>query len=128
MTKGTSMKKTFLILAVAFFSLLAFGQARSQPAPRVQDLSKPAGVEPPMMGIHWARGFDPLSLVRKASRQQRQRRSPNMTWHNGKIMTAAVTANIFWGTSWASSPGVEISGLDYWYTGFSGSNYAATSD
>jgi hypothetical protein len=122
------MKKPFLILAVSFFSLLAFGQARSQLAPRVQDLSKPAGVEPPMMGIHWARGFDPLSLVRKASRQQRQRRSPNMTWHNGKIMTAAVTANIFWGTSWASSPGDEISGLDSWYTGFSGSNYAATSD
>src|SRR4029077_17044686 len=101
---------------------------RSQPAPRVQDLSKPAGVEPPMMGIHWARGFDPLSLVRKASRQHGQRRSSNLTWHNGKIMTAAVTANIFWGTSWASSPGDEISGLDSWYTGFSGSNYSATSD
>ncbi len=57
------MKKSFLILAVAFFSLLAFGQARSQPVSGGEDLSKPAGVEPPMLGIHWARGFDPLSLL-----------------------------------------------------------------
>jgi len=123
------MKKSFLILAVAFFSLLAFGQARSQPVSGVEDLSKPAGVEPPMLGIHWARGFDPLSLVRKANHQRpRKSSSPDMTWHNGKILPAAVTASIFWGTSWPTSTGDEIIGLDSWYLGFSGSNYAATSD
>lgn len=122
------MKKTLMILAVSFFSLLAFGQARSQPGSGVEDLSKPASNEPPMLGIHWVRGFDPLSLVRRASRQQRPRKSPDMTWHNGKILTTVATQSIFWGTSWVTYLGDEITGLDSWYTGFSGSNYAATSD
>jgi hypothetical protein len=123
------MKKTSLILAVSLFSLLAFGQARSQPASGVEDLSKPAGIDPPMLGIHWARGFDPYSLMKRA-KAQRPRRSPDMTFHNGKILTVASTASIFWGTSWTTpaSVGDKISGLDLWYTGFSGSNYAATSD
>jgi hypothetical protein len=94
----------------------------------VEDLSKPASNEPPMLGIHWVRGFDPLSLVRRASRQQRPRKSPDMTWYNGKILTTVATQSIFWGTSWVTYLGDEITGLDSWYTGFSGSNYAATSD
>jgi hypothetical protein len=107
------MKKTFLVLAVSFFSL-AFGQARSQPASAVEDLLRPAGNEPPMLGIHWARGFDPYPLARPASHQRTQK-SPDMTWHNGEILTVAATASIFWGTSWATSPGDKISGLDLWY-------------
>jgi hypothetical protein len=53
---------------------------------------------------------------------------PDMLWHNGAIMTSAVTEAIFWGTSWATNPGDKISGLDTWYAGFGGSNYAKTSD
>ena len=122
------MKRTYLILAVSFFTLLAFGQARSQPVSGVEDLSKPAGNEPPMLGIHWARGFDPYSLARRVSHQQGTRKSPDMTWHNGEILTVAATASIFWGTSWATSPGDKITGIDRWYGGFSGSNFAAASD
>jgi hypothetical protein len=51
-----------------------------------------------------------------------------MTNHGGKIMTTAVTASIFWGTSWSSYSGDEMTGIDSWYTGFSNSNYAKTSD
>jgi hypothetical protein len=121
------MRRNLLIVDVLFFALSEFGQARSQPASGVEDLSKPAGNEPPMLGIHWARGFDPYFIVRRAGRQ-RPRRSPNMIWHNGGIMTLAVTENIFWGTSWGSNAGDKITGLDSWYTGFNLSNYAVTSD
>ena len=60
----------------------------------------------------------------------RFQRSPVMTYHGGKIMPTAVTKAIFWGSSWpnATSAGDKIAGLDSWYTGFSGSNYAKTSD
>jgi hypothetical protein len=124
------MKRNFLILAVAFFALSTFGQARSQPASGVEDLSKPAGHEPPMLGIHWARGLDPYFIVRKA-RHQRSRKSVNMSWHGGNIIPAAVTENIFWGKSWPNylaNGGDEVDGLDAFYDGFNGSNYAATSD
>ena len=55
--------------------------------------------------------------------------SVNMSWHNGAILTSSVTEATFWGTSWnaATDPGQKISGMDSWYYGFGGSNYAATS-
>jgi hypothetical protein len=121
------MKKWFLLsLLICICSTLALGQASSG-AP--QDLSKLNGrTEPPMLGIHWARGFDPFARVNEARTGQAGRKpTPNMTYHGGKIMPTAVTEPIFWGTSWGS-PGDKISGLDSWYTGFNGSNYAKTSD
>jgi len=54
------------------------------------------------------------------------RRSPNMTYHGGKIMTMAYTQPIFWGTSWGGYSGDKITGIDSWYAGFSGSHYANT--
>src|SRR4029077_19485798 len=58
------------------------------------------------------------------------RSSPNMTNHGGRIMPTASVKAIFWGTSWntASAVGDKITGTDTFYTGFSGSNYAKTSD
>jgi hypothetical protein len=57
-------------------------------------------------------------------------RSPNMTYHGGKILPAVTTKAIFWGPSWANSTfvGDKIAGLDSWYSGASGSNYAKTVD
>jgi hypothetical protein len=52
----------------------------------------------------------------------------NMTYHNGAIMPTAATTAIFWGTSWAPSPGDKITGIDSFYTGFGNSHYAETSD
>jgi hypothetical protein len=123
------MRKNLLILVVLFCALSAFGQARGQSTSGVEDLSEPTGHEPPMLGAHWARGFDPNFIARRAGRQQRQRKSNNnMTWHGGGVMTFAVTENIFWGTSWGTYSGDEIIGLDSWYRGFNLSSYALTSD
>jgi hypothetical protein len=83
--------------------------------------------EPPMLGIHWTRDFQAahdFQGVRAAARV----RSPNMTYHGGKIMPTAVTETIFWGTSWATYTGDKITGMDTWYLGFGNSNYAKTSD
>ena len=106
-------------LAVPFYS---FGQALEK-EPVVQDLSK--AEEPPMLGIHWARGFSPNARV---ERDAHRGTSPDMTFHGGAIMPTAIITPIFWGTSWATYTGDKITGMDLWYTGFSNSNYAKTSD
>jgi hypothetical protein len=80
--------------------------------------------EPPMLGIHWARGAEPA----RVSQARARTKTPNMTYHGGKIMTTAVTLAVFKGTSWGSYSGDKITGLDAWYTGHSGSNYAKTVD
>jgi hypothetical protein len=58
------------------------------------------------------------------------KRSPNMTYHGGVIMPTALTQAIFWGPSWTNTTfaGDKITGLDSFYTGFSNSTYADTSD
>ena len=77
---------------------------------------------PPIVGITWAKGAVPEQFGRSTS--------PNMTYHHGSIMPTAVTKAIFWGPSWADPNfvGDKIAGLDAWYTGHSGSNYAKTVD
>jgi hypothetical protein len=74
--------------------------------------------EPPMLGIHWAKGQGP---AKKSS-------TPDLLFQGGTILTRNVTAAIYWGTSWsnASFVGDKITGLDSWYSGFGGSNYAGT--
>jgi hypothetical protein len=74
--------------------------------------------EPPLMGAHWAREF---------AHTARHNSSPNMLWHSGAIMNSSAVTVIYWGTSWTSSNS-KIIGLESFYTGFSGSNYAKTSD
>jgi hypothetical protein len=65
-----------------------------------------------------------------ASARISSRRTVNMTYHGGKILPTVVTKAIFWGPSWANSAfvGDKITGLDSWYSGVSGSNYAKTVD
>ncbi len=60
--------------------------------------------EPPMLGVHWAKGFSPA----------RARKNVNMIFHNGEIMPAAIVHAIFWGGGW-SNPGDKITGLDTYY-------------
>jgi len=76
--------------------------------------------EPPMGGIHWARGHQPRAVHANL----------DMTWHGGNILTSTHTAAIFWGTSWGNSSFVsdKIMGLDSWYNGIAGSAYGATPD
>jgi hypothetical protein len=119
------MKKWCLFATALCVPVLAFGQAINFES-SWQDLS--TNGEPPMLGIQWARGFDPFARANEAALARRS--SPLMTYHGGKIMTTAVTKNIFWGPSWSNSTfvGDKIVGLDSWYVGFSNSNYAKTSD
>jgi hypothetical protein len=68
--------------------------------------------------------------ARDAHGQGKPSGSALMTSHGGAIMQTAATEAIFWGTSWANNSfvGDKITGLDSWYRGFGGSNYATTSD
>jgi hypothetical protein len=52
--------------------------------------------------------------------------SPDMTFHGGDVMPSAAAHAIFWGTSWPTDTTDKISGMDTWYQGYGGSNYAGT--
>jgi hypothetical protein len=88
--------------------------------------------EPPALGLHWAKGsVNPNRPdIDPASKAGAHGKSPNMLWHNGAIMSSSAVTAIFWGTQWGNTSFVsdKVSGLDSWYTGFSNSNYAKTSD
>src|SRR5262249_2837807 len=117
--------KTLVLCTIVSLAAFAFGQDANAPDSNPQDLSiLTAQPESPMLGLHWARGFTP------AARTARVRSNVNMTYHGGPIMTSTVHQAIYWGPSWDNSTfvGDKISGLDSWYTGFSNSNYAKTSD
>ena len=114
----------FLVTAVLVF-------AQSSPS-RPEDLSSATQQhEPPMLGIHWARGFNPAFRADEAAKHQSSRlKYPLMNYHGGIILPSVSSQAIFWGPSWSNSTfvGDKISGIDSWYPGFSGSNYAKTSD
>lgn len=88
-------------------------------------VSTVAAAPPMRLSAGPARG---IVLPHGALHAARPKRSPNMTYHGGKIMPTAVSKAIFWGTSWPAYSGDEITGIDSFYTGFSGSNYAKTGD
>jgi hypothetical protein len=107
---------------------IALGQSANansaQDSKSSQDLNIQTG--PPMLGIHWARGFEPNARIAHEAKPARPTKSPNMTYHGGKIMPTAVTQTIFWGTGWGTYSGDKITGMDQWYDGFNISNYAKT--
>jgi hypothetical protein len=59
----------------------------------------------------------------------RQPPSPLMTSHNGAVLTSNSTYAIFWGSQWESDSfaGDKITGMDSFFTGFGGSQYALAS-
>jgi hypothetical protein len=87
--------------------------------PKTEPVAPP---EPPMLGIHWARGA--------AAAGGRAGTAPLMTYHDGTVMHTSVTLPIFWGTSWKDSTFVQdkMTGLASFYSGEGSSTYAATSD
>jgi len=121
------MKKIALLHMLCAAGLTLSQSALAQPDKHVEELNNQNG--PPMLGIHWIRDFDPNPRASEEAKAAGPRsRTPNMTYHGGKIMPTAVTKAIFWGTSWGSYTGDKISGIDTWYSGFNQSNYSATSD
>ncbi len=101
-------------LVVSFVLLLSLATTLILNAQDVAHRSREQA--PPMLGIHWAKGV-------KAPQA-----TPDMTFHGGTVLTSTEAQAIFWGTSWPSNAGDKISGMDSWYSGFGGSNYAKTSD
>lgn len=101
------MRKTSLLLLFCICAIGLFGQTGAS-----------ASSNPPIVGITWAKGFNSNLLA--------ARRSPNMTYHGGKIMTTANIQTIFWGTSWGSYSGDKVTGIDSYYSGWNNSNYAKT--
>lgn len=123
------MKMRILPLLVCSGALAITATAQGQGNSQTQylDVQK----EPPMLGIHWARGFQPNARAAEDAKDLKaagSRRTANMSYHGGVIMPTSNVTAIFWGTTWNGYTGDKISGMDSWYLGFGGSNYAATSD
>ncbi len=81
----------------------------------------PAGAEPPMMGVMYTQE---VSATR--AKERKFHGFADMFAHGGPIMTTATTGAVLWGTSWPSYTGDKITGIDAWYEGFGGSDYAST--
>lgn len=120
------MKRWMIVAGVLYAGASAFGQTAGSSQSASPDVIQTGAAEPPMLGIHWIRGFNPNPRLDETPALRRG--SPNMTYHGGPVMTSVVSEAIFWGPSWASHAGDKISGMDSWYLGFSNSNYANTSD
>src|SRR5437660_4175754 len=110
----------FFLIAAVCLSATAFADDKKEHEQDAEDLNNK---DASPVEYFWARDVSQAQRANAAARA----RSPLMTYHGGKIMPTAMTQSIFWGSSWTSSDG-KISGLDSFYTGFSNSNYAKTSD
>jgi hypothetical protein len=80
---------------------------------------------PEMKGVTWAKGTNEAKAQNAPLRAKAL-----LAYHGGRILPHVVTKSIFWGPSWGNSLFVadKIAGLDAWYTGHNGSNYAKTVD
>jgi hypothetical protein len=107
----------------------AFGQVSEDKSSEVEAISFRPTDEPPMLGVHWAKGVSHPEVAHSGTFLFGHR-SPDMSYHGGDIMPTATTKAIFWGQSWSNSAfvGDKVTGLDSFYTGFSNSHYAETSD
>jgi len=130
------MVKVFGLSSVVLLTMLAgcsSAENESSTAPNIDDgtvsaQDKSSELAPWANGngahYHWTREEN----ANREAKAARPNRSPNMTYHGGKIMTSVTSKAIFWGTSWGSYTGDKITGMDSWYSGHAGSNYAKTSD
>ena len=104
--------KRFVLVGVVLSAAVLMALAVAQ-----NEVQNPA--DPPALGIQWAKGFAHVGGATS---------SPDMTWNGGLVMPTSTVHAIFWGRSWATSQGDKIAGMDSFYAGFGGSNYAKTSD
>lgn len=118
MKLGSVLARIIAVAGLSGLALLSSGNLAAQDRSTINEMDVRSAHEPPLMGIHWAREF---------AHTARTRRSPDMTWHNGAIMTSSAVSVIYWGTSWTSSD-PKVAGLQSFYQGYSNSSYAKTSD
>lgn len=109
-----------MILRTGYLILLTSGIALWAQPQNGHDQNAPG--EPPMMGVHWARGA--------AAAGGQAGTSPQLIFHNGTVLHTSVTLPIYWGASWSKASFVQdkISGLGLFYSTEGGSTYAATSN
>ncbi|HEY0515071.1 MAG TPA: hypothetical protein VGH73_24460 [Thermoanaerobaculia bacterium] len=119
------MRKASAILLTG--ALLVAGAAYASERQGQEESAEQAlvGYQPLFVGpphVHLQRDFD-------KARRAHGGGSPDMTFHGGTVLTANKTEAIFWGSQWtsASFAGDKITGLDSFFGGFGGSNYAGTS-
>ncbi len=124
------LKTTVTVCTISIIAGAAWAAGPSSTSPYdagVEDLTLRGA--PPMLGMHLPRELAGNGLERAWAAQTAGRHSsPLMTYHGGKIMPTVVSKAIFWGSSWATYSGDKMTGLDSWYGGHSGSNYAKTVD
>ena len=115
------MKKVLAVAAMLLLQMSAWAQEPGKP-----ELNRP---DPPMLGLHWARGAQPEARTNNAG-PGGVGRSPNLTYHGGLLMTTTtVVESIFWGPKWSSSPtwvDDKVAGLNDFYSQVSGTTYAIT--
>src|SRR6185437_8802065 len=102
---GFAMKLVLsMLLAVSVAGCIGYGDGSNEETGE-EPTAAPAA-EPPMLGVFRTR--DAVEQEQREPEQadvQRHLRhggSPDMVFHNGKIMTGAITKAIFWGKSWAT--------------------------
>ena len=126
------MKKGFVPgLTLAAVLALVASPAFAQENQAVEQIGDETVVERDPDVIPFEEAASHIFLTREESeralaREPLARRTANMTYHGGKILPSTTVKAIFWGPSWATSPGDKVTGLDSWYAGFGGSNYART--
>jgi hypothetical protein len=105
------------LIAVALTAMAVVGLA----AAAAQAQGGPENVKSAeAFGIVWDHGNGNANKARP-------NRSPNLVFHGGPVQTETTQVfPIYWGTSWGTSAGDKISGLDSFYQGVGGSRYAAT--
>src|SRR5439155_12356849 len=74
--------------------------------------------EPPILGPHRARGVPKPATTN----------SNDLLYHGGPILPTASVQAIFWGSSWGTSPGDKITGMNVFYESEGGTPYAATAN
>jgi hypothetical protein len=90
----------------------------AQDAMQTQDVNKNSNKkEPPVLGPHWSRD---------AGHGKNASSNPDMSYHGGPILPSVSVEAIWWGSSWPSYSGDEITGMDSWYKAVGGTSYAAT--
>jgi hypothetical protein len=76
--------------------------------------------EPPLAGIHWARGESPMHAHTASS--------PVLLYHGGPVMHGTFVQPILWGARWSDPAFVadKITGLTAFYSGIGTSDYGNT--
>ena len=110
------MRSRILLL---FFSFVMLTSAQLNAQETKSGHGKP---EPPMAGVHWAKGQAPQSNGASSN-------SPVLINHGGNIMQNVQPVKaIFWGLNWNSAifTGDKIAGIDTFYSGIGNTTYAHT--